>query len=129
MKGYRLKFLDSTYAICKLPSNAQFPAWVKENDILGLIRTPHELTIICPERDVPAGIKNVSGWFAFYIDEVLDFELVGVLSSILYPLADAGITIYTLSTYTTDYILIRRDKLTLTGQVLRDAGFQVTGIN
>jgi hypothetical protein len=129
VKGYNLNFLQSTYAICKLPSNAQFPKWVKESDLLGLIRTPHDLTIICLEKDIPDAITKEGGWYAFYIDEVLDFDLTGVLTSILNPLADAGIAVYTLSTYTTDYILIRRDKINIAGQVLTEAGFQVNWIS
>lgn len=129
MKEYKLKFLKSTFSICKLPSNARFPTWVMEKDLLGLIRTPRELTIICHEKDVPDAISKEGGWCAFYIDEVLDFDMVGVLATILNPLADAGITIYALSTYTTDYILIRREKLFVAQKVLTDAGFQVMGIN
>lgn len=125
MKGYTLKFLESTYAICKLPSNSQIPSWVKGNNLLGLIRTQQEMTLVCDEKYVPDSITKDGGWCAFYIDAVLGFDLVGVLASILNPLADAEISIFALSSYSTDYVLIRQDKLKLAKKVLNDGGFHI----
>jgi hypothetical protein len=126
IKQYKLKFLKTELAICKLHSDNPIPDWVSENGLFAVIRTPKELTLICENRNVPVGILKESGWWAIYLDEDLDFDLTGVLATILEPLAESGVSVFSLSTYSTDYILFRKDKLAVVKQALINKGFSIT---
>ena len=129
MKEFPLVFLDRYLAICKLPPDTALPEWAEVSDLLGYIRTPYELTLICDEDVVPADITYEGGWCPIYIDAILEFDLVGVLSAILNQLAAVGIPIFSLSTYSTDFILIRCDKRDLAEQVLTQAGYNITNMD
>jgi hypothetical protein len=78
---------------------------------------------------VPEGITKVADWHAFYLDADLDFDLVGILTSILKPLAETDVSVFTLSTYSTDYILVRKDKLEAAKQALNDGGFKLIDVD
>lgn len=129
MIQYSISFLKLRLAICSLPPDAEIPIWADRGDLISLIRTSHELTVICEEDRIPLEIVKDSGWRAFYIDAALDFDLVGVLLSVINPLAEAGISIFALSTYETDYILVRDEYTEIAKQVLKKAGFRINVID
>ena len=82
--------------------------------IWGALRTRDELSIVIPSDRVPeplTGAKVETGWACLHVKGPLVFELVGIMSSITVPLAKAGISIFALSTYDTDYILVKKDQL------------------
>jgi hypothetical protein len=70
-------------------------------------RTPDELSIVCPSVDVPHGVTCEAGWRVFTVEGKLEFSAIGVLAAILNPLAEAGISILSLSIFDTDYVLVR----------------------
>src|SRR4051794_6196062 len=72
-----------------------------------LTRTPDEISIVAPQECVPDGIKCERGWRALKVEGPLDFSLTGVLVSVCAPLAEAGISVFAISTYETDYVLVR----------------------
>ena len=74
---------------------------------MSVTRTPHELSIVCPSATVPQGVPCEAGWRAFTVEGKLEFSAVGVLAAILNPLAEAGISILSISTFDTDYVLVR----------------------
>ncbi len=112
-------------AICRLPADASFPDWARDGDLLALVRTPGELSIVCAERYVPPEVKAERGWRALQVQGPLDFSLVGVLASIMTPLTQAGVSVFVLSTYDTDYILVRESALERALQTLGQAGFLI----
>jgi hypothetical protein len=97
--------------ILQLPSDAAIPAWLSfsARPLVSVTHTADELSVVCPSSEVPAGITCAPGWRAFRVEGKQDFSAVGILSSILSPLADAGISIFSISTFDTDYILVRAE--------------------
>jgi hypothetical protein len=90
-----------------------------------MTRTNDELSIVCRENEIPDDVKKETGYQAFKIEGPLDFALTGILSSIAAPLADAHISIFAVSTYDTDYVLIKKAKIADAISVLRAAGHSV----
>lgn len=94
-------------------------------DLYAITRTRDELSIVCPQADVPPSTFSEPEWRALKVAGPLDFSLTGVLASLAAPLADAGISIFALSTFDTDYLLVKSDVLALAVEVLRRAGHSV----
>ncbi len=101
-----------TLAICRLARGADIPDWALKGDFCSITRTSEELSIVCPEAQVPPGIKHEGGWKALRVKGPLDFSLTGVLARLTKPLAENEISIFALSTYDTDYLLVRQADLT-----------------
>ena len=125
MEEIPLHLLPSTLAICRLPADAAFPEWARPGDLLAFLQTRQELSVICEERYVPPEIKAERGWRAFKVQGTLDFTMVGVLASILDPLREAGISILALSTFDTDYVLVKNSRLDPALLALQAAGFAI----
>jgi len=73
--------------------------------------TPDEISLVCREEDIPADYPSEKPFRIFKVEGPLDFGLTGILSALLKPLADAGIPVFTLSTYDTDYLMVRSENL------------------
>ena len=116
-----LSVLPETLAICRLEREASVPEWAM-GEFVSITRTSDELSIVCHERDVPSGVKADRGWRALKIEGPLDLALTGVLASIAVPLAEARINIFAISTFDTDYVLVKADRVTEAIGVLRNAG-------
>jgi hypothetical protein len=104
-----LRLLDGELSIVRLPPDAAIPAWLSflSEPLVSVTRTAHELSIVCPSATVPPTVAREAGWRAFTVEAKLEFSAVGVLSAILNPLAEAGISILSLSTFDTDFVLVR----------------------
>jgi uncharacterized protein len=124
----KLLVLRDRFAICLLDRHAPVPVWAMQDDLYFIARTADELSLICPEANVPnEGIRCARGWRCLEITEPypLDFSLVGALASILSPLSAAGISSMAVSTYNTDYLLVESDKLDRAVHALEQRGIQV----
>ncbi|MGB9592214.1 MAG: ACT domain-containing protein, partial [Candidatus Kryptoniota bacterium] len=100
---------------------------MKWGDFFSITHTPDEISIVASQNLIPEGALCEKGWRCLKVDGPLDFSLTGVLSSLANPLAQAGISIFALSTYETDYILVRQSDLEKALQTLRQEGFEVKG--
>lgn len=123
-----LELLPGAFAICRLPPDTAVPEWTNGSLTPGFVsitRTPDELSIVCPEAHVPPGITNSTDWRALRVAGTLDFALTGILAAIAAPLATAGVSIFALSTYDTDYLLIPQRQLAEATAALEQAGHQV----
>jgi hypothetical protein len=107
-------------SIVRLPAQGGLPAWLDSaaRPLVSITFAANETSIVCPAEQVPNGQRSEGPWRAFEIDGPIDFALTGVLASVLDPLAAAGLSIFALSTYDTDWILLRTDKLAAAGAVL-----------
>ena len=115
-------------AICRFPSSQPPPAWVihSEAAFFSITRTPDELSVVCAEDDLPPSVTGAeAGWRAFSLEGPIPFNEVGVLAGIVAPLSAAGIPVFALSTYDTDYVLVREADLARAIERLRGA-FEVT---
>jgi len=104
-----LEISELELAICRLPPTSSIPDWIGKSDFISVTRTQDELSIVCREDMVPDDIKAERNWRMLGIKGPLDFSLTGVLASLVNPLADAGIALFAISTYDTDYILVKTD--------------------
>ena len=101
--------LPGTFAICRLRASDRIPSWALElhEGFVSITRTPDELSIVCSQEAVPPDTVVEEDWRALVIPGPIPFEATGVLSALATPLADAGIPIFAISTYDTDYVLVR----------------------
>ncbi len=111
--------------MCRMDRDGGVPAWAMRGDFSSITRTDDELSIVCPESAVPVGVRAERGWRALRVAGVLDFSLVGVLASLAVPLAGAGINLFAVSTFDTDYLLVREPDLARAVAALRGAGHEV----
>jgi len=123
----KLLTLDELYAIVRLDPDSDLPDWVRAGHFWSATRSDSELSIVCREEDVPAEASAERGWCAFEVAGPLDFSLTGVVSSLVGPLAEADVPIFVLSTFETDYLLVRERDLQRSVEALARAGHAVDG--
>lgn len=103
-----LSLLPDLLAIAHVPVGDGVPDWVDWTDpLVSVTRTDDEISIICRQDRVPAGVTVETGWRVFKVAGPLSLTLTGILMRLLTPLAEAGVPILALSTYDTDYVLVR----------------------
>ncbi len=118
-----LSLKKEVLAICRLPPDASVPVWAWSPGTFHTIsRTPEELSIVCLDSAVPGGVKKESNWRILKVDGPLDFSLTGILASVAGPLAKAGISIFAISTFETDYVMVKSEKVEEAIKVLTKAG-------
>ena len=120
-----LSVLPSEYAVCQLPADQAIPAWASAGELFSVTRTPEELSIVCAASSVPAGVRHTAGWSALKLHGPFDFALTGILAGVLNPLHTAGVGIFALSTFDTDYVLVQAAQLGQAVSALRGAGHTV----
>jgi hypothetical protein len=105
--------LPEPLAVCRLAATARVPSWALElhESFVSVTRTPDELSVVCPDAAVPPDVETESGWRALQLPGPIPFGQIGVLASLATPLAAAGISIFAVSTYDTDYILVKETDL------------------
>ncbi len=111
MKNLSLTVLPERLAICRLPPDAAVPECPPLACLWSVTRTKEELSIILPEENTPSGWQAEPGWRGLMVQGPLDLDLTGVLASLAAPLAEAEVSIFAISTYNTDYILVKENDL------------------
>jgi hypothetical protein len=120
-----LELLPDHLAICRLPAGSDVPSWAMSGSIHSVSWTKNETSIICMEANVPEDVHSERGWRALMIGGPLSFELTGILVKVAQPLADSGIPIFVLSTFDTDYILVKNSSLEAAVEALIKSGHRV----
>jgi hypothetical protein len=120
-----LILLDGHYAVVKLDRNAAIPPWATSGDFVSITRTMDELSIVCSESMVTDQCTSERGWRCFRVAGQIAFSTVGVLASLTDPLARAGISLFAISTFDTDYLLVKRIDLDRAIAVLRQYGHSI----
>ncbi|HKV75464.1 MAG TPA: ACT domain-containing protein [Gemmatimonadales bacterium] len=120
-----LEVLPWTLAICRLPPDAPMPEWVRGAAFLTASRTPEELSITVDQALVPPDIRSQMNYRAIRVRDVLPPDLIGILVAIGAPLAAAGLPIFAISTFDTDYVLLRAADLETGLETLRRAGHRI----
>jgi uncharacterized protein len=105
-------------AICRLPPESVIPEWIGDTGFFSLTRTSDELSIVCREDLIPDNVEAEADWRMFRVKGQLDFSLTGILSSLLKLLSEAGIAVFAISTYDTDYLLVKADRFLLAVKIL-----------
>jgi uncharacterized protein len=117
--------LPDDLAVCRLEPASAFPDWAFRGALSCCTRSADEASIVCPAGQVPPSIRSEGPWRAFMVAGPLDFGLTGILASLAAPLADAGVSIFAISTFDTDYVLVKRHALDAAEAALRAAGHRI----
>lgn len=125
MRPLSLLVLEGTFAVCRLAPEAALPDWATDGGFCSVTRTADELSIVCPQSAVPEGIRCERGWRCLRVAGTIDFSLVGILASLVDPLADAGVSVFALSTFDTDYLLVKGMDFEKAKAVLWQAGHTI----
>ena len=120
-----LQLLPETLAVCRLEPDCQVPDWATQGPFCSVTKTPDEVSVVCPERAVPEDAKAECWWRILKVEGPLDFSLTGVLAGLTGPLAEANVSVFALSTYDTDYLLVRDRDIASAVAVLRAEGHSV----
>ena len=129
-----LSVLPGKYAICRLDAPDEVPSWATFSsarrgsgidDFASITRTGDELSIVAPEAVVPQAVKSDRGWRIIKVLGPLDLSLTGVLAALAAPLADARVNIFAISTFDTDYLLVKDELLSVAAETLVRAGHQL----
>jgi uncharacterized protein len=120
-----LAILPQTFAVCRLSKGSPVPEWVWRGEFFSLTRTASELSIVCQQTHVPQGVQCETDWRCLQVEGTLDFSLTGILASLTAPLAEAEISIFAVSTFDTDYLLVKEKQLQDAIKALSAAGHRI----
>jgi hypothetical protein len=122
MAQLTLIVVDGIFAVARLEPDAPIPPWATADAFFSITRSADELSVVCPQEAVPEGVKCERGWRCLRVAGKMPFTVVGVLASLTAPLADAGISVFAISTFDTDYLLVKETQLPAALAALRRAG-------
>jgi len=125
MQTLTLQILPDEFAIWQLPPNAPLPQ-PDDSSLWSATRTPEELSVVSITEHAPSDVQKEDGWRCIGVKGPLAFELTGILASLSVPLAGAGVSIFVISSFNTDYLLVKANQLELACRTLRHAGHTVT---
>lgn len=116
-----LEVLPAPFSVCKAEKvDDAFPS-----PFFFLSKTDHEISLVCPTQDVPGNVTHrEDGWRAFRFAGTLDFSLIGIISEVSRILADNHIGIFVVSTYDTDYVLVKADQFQEAMRLLQEKGYE-----
>ncbi len=119
-----LKRLDQDFSVCKVNDISDIKM---DGDFVFMSKTDEEISLVCLSEDVPVNVTDRSdGWKAFRIEGKLDFSLIGILSRISTALAKNNIGIFAISTFNTDYILVKDCDVENAEKVLKEKGYRMS---
>jgi len=118
----KFKVLNGLYSVCRLKKEDKIPDWINKSEFYSITQTNNELSIVCYQENVPVSVKSEKDWKIITIDEKLDFSLIGIISRISTLLAENKISIFVISTFDTDYILIKQENFEKTIKLLKTIG-------
>ena len=120
----KFRVLGELLAVCRLAANADIPEWVEARKFHCVTRTADELSIVCIENNLPEDVIAERGWVALKLEGPFPFAMTGVLASFLQPLAQARVPIFAISTFDTDYVLLKQQDMERALAALRAAGHE-----
>lgn len=121
----KLHVLPERYAICRLGPDVAVPVWATNAAFFSITRTSDELSLVLPEAHVPDEVQAERGWRCLRVQGPLDFSETGILAALAAPLAAASVSIFALSTFDTDYLLVPEMQFHPAQHALRAAGHVV----
>jgi hypothetical protein len=122
-----LRVLSDRLSVCRLPVDDPWPVPAAGTSFYSVTRTGDEISVVCPEDAAPSGehVRVEPDWRALEVAGPLDFSMVGVMAALTAPLADVDVSVFVVSTYDTDYVLVHAAALEKAVEALRAAGHQV----
>jgi hypothetical protein len=120
-----LRLLDGTFAVARLGGADPIPVWATAGPFFSITRTADELSLVCRQENVPADCRCERGWRCLALKGPIPFTQTGVLSALTAPLAVAGIGVFAISTFDTDYLLVKESDLPAAVAALRRQGHAI----
>jgi putative acetyltransferase len=117
--------LEDSFAVSRLGSDAPVPPWATAAGFCCVTRTAEELSVVCRQEAVPEGVRSERGWRGLRVAGPLPFATVGVLAALTVPLAEAGVSVFAVSTFDTDYLLVKEAQWDQAVAALRRHGHEV----
>jgi hypothetical protein len=124
-RSFELSLLAETFTVCHLAPDAALPEWATQGQFFSVTRTGDELSVIAETNFVPEKLRTEVSWRALKVRGPFDFSEVGVLAALVAPLTAAGVSVFTISTFETDYLLVQLIQLREVVAGLRNAGHTV----
>lgn len=124
-KTFTLQQFPEKLAVVRLAPGAEVPQWAEASSLFSITATATETSLVCATRTVPTKVPSQKPFTAFAVKGPLDFELHGVLVTLLQPLAEAKISVFTISTFDTDWILVPQGKADEATEAWRRQGHTV----
>jgi hypothetical protein len=120
-----LSLLPEHFAISRLPGNSPIPQWALNGSFFSVTRTGDELSVVCELSQVPPDVQSQPGWRVLKVHGPFVLFEIGVLSSLASPLAEAKVSLFAISTFDTDYLLVAAATLSAALNVLEQAGHRI----
>jgi uncharacterized protein len=117
-----LKELPGDYAVARLSRDSAIPAWADGEGFVSIGRTEDELSVVCLAARVPDDVRSQAGWTVYKFEGPFEFSETGIALSVIRPLSEEGVSIFLVSTFDTDYLLIRTADRERAGALLAGAG-------
>jgi hypothetical protein len=124
-RHFVLTVLPGSFAMVRLAPEATLPPWATHGDFFSITRTSDELSIMCRADQVPNGVAAEAGWRALKVAGPFALTEIGVLSALAAPLAEAKVSLFAISTFDTDYLLVSEKQLLAAVAALKGAGHRV----
>lgn len=129
MTPLTLTVVPGQYSVAHMPSDSTIPGWVQQGEFWSVSHTRFELSLVCQSQFVPFDVTAEPDWTLLRLEGPFEFSLVGILTSVLDPLRDAGVSILAISTHDTDYVLVKEIQFTTALQALETSGHQIRSEN
>lgn len=120
-----IQSVPGKYSVCRLASDAVIPEWIDRNAFYSVTKTADELSVVCRSEAIPSSVKAEHGWGIVKVVGPIKFSTTGVLASLTGPLAEEKISIFALSTYDTDYLMVKDDVMGETLAILASRGIKL----
>jgi hypothetical protein len=124
-RHFELTLLPERFAVSRLAADAPIPAWATQGSFFSVTRTGDELSIVSELSRVPVGVQSQPGWRVFKVHGPFVLTEIGVLSALAAPLAEAKISLFAISTFDTDYLLVAAETLSAAIDALGQAGHTI----
>ena len=125
LKKLSLKILPHRMAVCRFEPTAPLPDWIGKAGFYSFTRTEADLSIVCPETHLAPGTASETGWRCFKVQGRLDFSEIGIIVSLTQPLAESGLAVFVISTFDTDYFMVKEKDLAKAIDALTAKGHQI----
>lgn len=132
-RSLTLETLPGLYAVCRLDAAAELPPWAlvpakaRPGGLVSITRSEAELSVVCPQSQVPSSARAERDWRCLRVIGPLGFGMTGILASLASPLASTGVSIFVVSTYDTDYLLVQQRDENRARHALERAGHRLAG--
>ena len=126
MEKLRIRLLQGTYAVCQIKDTENILNCFDEKDFFSITKTEDEISVVMLQDKIASDVKVEKDWRILKVEGTLDFSLIGILAKISGILAKNSISIFVISTFNTDYILVKEEKVEKAILVLSEEGYEIS---